>query len=332
MTEFTNYFISRDGICYNVKTEKILKKFVRKDGYERVTLHKDKKRVVKRVDELVASIYLRQPEPNQVLIHKDLDKLNNDYNNLVYVTLSNYKHEWKKRCMTIQKQYDSSKELWKEKEEILCDEIAYLREMMMKRVPSIKYNTLCCEELESHPDFINMTDEEFEWYVEDSGGEKYRDECIHEKRLSAVLVSIKLFNRRTLFPQKAFNEQRDKMTKEKKTMMDNLAVFIRGELERREKWQKAFNEQRDKMAKVKKEINTMKEKERDIEQREKKISWLEKGNEWREIEHQKEKENKQREIEYQEKKDKQREIEHKQIIQKLGEIVKVLNNINWKRR
>ena len=208
----------------------------------------------------------------------------------------NDEHEWKKRCMTIQKQYDSSKELWKEKEEILCDEMAYLREMMMKRVPKLKYNTLCCEELEYHPDFINMTDDEFEEYVENCGGEKYRDECIHEKRLSAVLVSIKLFNRRTLFPQNAFNEQRDKM------------------------------------AKVKKEINTMKEKERDIEQREKKISWLEKGNEWREIEHQKKKENKQREIEYQEKKDKQREIEHKQIIKKLGEIVKVLDSINWKRR
>jgi hypothetical protein len=85
MTEFTNYFITRGGICYNIKTEKILKKIVRKDGYERVLLFKDGKRVVKRIDELVADIYLRKPESNQILIHKDLDKLNNDYNNLEYV-------------------------------------------------------------------------------------------------------------------------------------------------------------------------------------------------------------------------------------------------------
>ena len=85
MTEFINYFISRGGIVYNVKTEKILKKSMRKDGYERVVLHKDGKRFTKRVDILVASIYLRQPEDTQILIHKDLDKLNCDYNNLVYV-------------------------------------------------------------------------------------------------------------------------------------------------------------------------------------------------------------------------------------------------------
>jgi hypothetical protein len=86
MTEFINYFITRGGIVYNVKTEKILKKSMRKDGFERVVLHKDGKRFTKRVDELVASIYLRQPEDNQILIHKNLDKLNCDYENLVFVT------------------------------------------------------------------------------------------------------------------------------------------------------------------------------------------------------------------------------------------------------
>jgi hypothetical protein len=86
MTEFINYFITRGGIVYNIKSEKILKKTIRKDGYERVVLHKDGKRFTKRVDELVASIYLRQPESNQILIHKDQDKLNCDYENLVFVT------------------------------------------------------------------------------------------------------------------------------------------------------------------------------------------------------------------------------------------------------
>ena len=41
-------------------------------------------------------------------------------------------------------------------------------------------------------DVFNMTDDEFEEYVEDCGGETYRDECIHEHCLSAVLVNIKM--------------------------------------------------------------------------------------------------------------------------------------------
>lgn len=67
-------------------TEWILKGYVKKDGYEVVTLMKDGIRKYCRVHRLVALAFLPNPDNLPQINHKDEDKLNNCADNLEWCT------------------------------------------------------------------------------------------------------------------------------------------------------------------------------------------------------------------------------------------------------
>ena len=94
----SNYYrITRDGLVFNPK-DKIIKPTISNTGYLRVHLtSKTGKQKHYSVHRLVAILYVENPDPenkNQVN-HKDGDKLNNDMDNLEWVTQSeNMQHAY----------------------------------------------------------------------------------------------------------------------------------------------------------------------------------------------------------------------------------------------
>lgn len=93
MTEYTDYYISREGIIFSkYNTEKPLKTEVI-EGYNKVlySLGTGDKRITKwfRVDYLVASTFLNNPHGFRFINHKDGNLLNDHVDNL----------EWKQFCV-----------------------------------------------------------------------------------------------------------------------------------------------------------------------------------------------------------------------------------------
>lgn len=93
MTEYTDYYVSKDGIVFSkhninkpLRTEVV-------EGYNKVlySLGTGDKRIIKwfRVDYLVASTFLSNPHGFRFINHKDGDLLNDHVNNL----------EWKQFCV-----------------------------------------------------------------------------------------------------------------------------------------------------------------------------------------------------------------------------------------
>lgn len=82
------YYISNLGrvlsLCCN--GYKILKPFVCGSGYYCVDLRKDNKDVKARVNRLVADAFVENPDNKIIVHHKDLNKLNNIYTNLAFLS------------------------------------------------------------------------------------------------------------------------------------------------------------------------------------------------------------------------------------------------------
>lgn len=96
ISNFENYLVSNKGRIKNCKSQKILKLKINKYGYETVCLFKKGFRKYPQVHRLVAIAFLEQKDKtkNQVN-HKDGDKLNNNLENLEWVTGSeNQKHSY----------------------------------------------------------------------------------------------------------------------------------------------------------------------------------------------------------------------------------------------
>jgi hypothetical protein len=85
-----HYDIREDGTVYSPYTKKILKTTQDKDGYYCVTLIYDDKsnRQPFWIHRLVALKYIPEIEGYTVVNHKDLNKQNNDINNLEWSTIS----------------------------------------------------------------------------------------------------------------------------------------------------------------------------------------------------------------------------------------------------
>lgn len=85
-----NYEITRDGKVYSNFTNKFLKFRIDKDGYFDVSLVYNEKgdRMPFRIHRLVALKYLENPENYNIVNHKDLNKQNNNLENLEWVTVS----------------------------------------------------------------------------------------------------------------------------------------------------------------------------------------------------------------------------------------------------
>ncbi len=84
ITGYENYEVSNHGRVRNVKTAKIFKNSIRKDGYESITLPN----VTKYIHRLVAQEFIDNNDATQTQIdHIDHNRQNNHVSNLRYVTV-----------------------------------------------------------------------------------------------------------------------------------------------------------------------------------------------------------------------------------------------------
>ena len=86
----TNYFITNDGIVFNTEG-RILTTFVSNSGYKRVTLFINKKRIKYSIHRLVAMMFIGELGDN-VVNHKDGNKMNNSVENLEIITQKENSH------------------------------------------------------------------------------------------------------------------------------------------------------------------------------------------------------------------------------------------------
>ena len=90
------YQISDNGEVRNIKTKRILKKYLNKYGYYQVTLCKNNKARLFRVHRLVAMTFIPNKENKEQVNHIDGNKLNNKVDNLEWCSSSeNIKHAFK---------------------------------------------------------------------------------------------------------------------------------------------------------------------------------------------------------------------------------------------
>ena len=93
---YENYKISEDGIVYSCYTDSVKKTSLHRQGYFLIGLYNDKKERKLLVHRLVALTYLENPNGYKYVNHKDGNKINNNVNNLEWVTSSeNQKHAYK---------------------------------------------------------------------------------------------------------------------------------------------------------------------------------------------------------------------------------------------
>lgn len=81
----SKYFVSECGLVKNLKGD-LLKQRLHKYGYYDVLLVMGGKKNRYTVHRLVASYFIPNPESKMEVNHKDLDKQNNHYTNLEWVT------------------------------------------------------------------------------------------------------------------------------------------------------------------------------------------------------------------------------------------------------
>lgn len=84
--EFGNYLVSNQGKVMNAKTGKILKPYDNRNGYERVKLYKDGKKIQKQVHRLVGVAFIDNPNNLETINHIDQDKHNNNVDNLEWMS------------------------------------------------------------------------------------------------------------------------------------------------------------------------------------------------------------------------------------------------------
>jgi hypothetical protein len=84
INNYENYEVSNEGNIRNKNTGKILKKYIR-NGYYSLSLCKNNKSKTVNIHRIVAEHFLDYQE-NKHVNHKDLNKLNNNINNLEYVS------------------------------------------------------------------------------------------------------------------------------------------------------------------------------------------------------------------------------------------------------
>lgn len=115
------YEINEEGVLRNIKSKKIVKGYIEKNGYIRVRIENKCLNGVVRttIHQLVAEAFIPNPENKPFVNHKDLNKLNNNVDNLEWVTHSeNMKHAYANN-VNVAPLRNHSKETRKE---ILCIE------------------------------------------------------------------------------------------------------------------------------------------------------------------------------------------------------------------
>lgn len=80
------YAVNKFGEVKNIKTEKIIKGDVNSAGYRRVKLSNNGKTKRFFVHKIVAQTFLIQKEPDLIVNHKDGNKMNNNVENLEFIS------------------------------------------------------------------------------------------------------------------------------------------------------------------------------------------------------------------------------------------------------
>lgn len=83
---YPNYKITSGGIIINCVTGRVLKPFIKEDGYHCVKLTWNSVRTHYRVSRLVATAFVGNPHRYPIVDHIDGDKSNNNAQNLVWTT------------------------------------------------------------------------------------------------------------------------------------------------------------------------------------------------------------------------------------------------------
>ena len=82
----SNYYISPNGQVINIKTNKIIKSRIDNYGYYIITIYLNNKPKTFKVHRLVAECYIPNIGNKSQVHHKDFNSLNNNVNNLEWVT------------------------------------------------------------------------------------------------------------------------------------------------------------------------------------------------------------------------------------------------------
>lgn len=91
---YENYWIFDNGDVYNENTKQILKGSIGEHGYRYYRLSKDNKKKMFYGHRLVAEAFLDNPNDLPVVNHKDGNKLNNNVDNLEWVSYSDNTKAW----------------------------------------------------------------------------------------------------------------------------------------------------------------------------------------------------------------------------------------------
>jgi len=116
---YENYLIDENGKIYNIETKKYLKGSIGENGYLYYRLSKNGKKKMYYAHRLVAEAFIPNSNNLPVVNHKDGNKLNNNVNNLEWVSYSENTKHWKdafypgRRPIEYYKQ-DLKNEQWKE--------------------------------------------------------------------------------------------------------------------------------------------------------------------------------------------------------------------------
>ena len=86
------------GLGNKIKLEEKIMKFTKRSGYYNLVLRKNGKRYSKQVHRLVAEAFISNPENKPQVNHKDFNKLNNNIDNLEWVT-SKENTQWSRNNM-----------------------------------------------------------------------------------------------------------------------------------------------------------------------------------------------------------------------------------------
>ncbi len=108
---YTNYYIYDNGDVLNIKTEKILKGSIGENGYKYYRLSENGNKKMYYAHRLVAEAFLENLNNLPVVNHKDGNKLNNNVNNLEWVTYTeNIAHAHSNELIQKRKKFNYYKE------------------------------------------------------------------------------------------------------------------------------------------------------------------------------------------------------------------------------
>lgn len=108
--DYENYTINEEGIIINIKGKE-LKPYIHPTGYKIVDLYKDGKRKHFKLHILLAQTFIPNPNNYKIIDHIDRNKLNNNLDNLRWVTSSenNLNKNIKGGCISYEEKVNGDK-------------------------------------------------------------------------------------------------------------------------------------------------------------------------------------------------------------------------------